>query len=184
MPPTPLTCAQCLALASFAGEILSNSMLRVTTTIVLAIATLAIVVHICSPTRMMAILDNRLWVVEQAYIDAIGVDLLSLISPTPLDNELARRLITLQDGVLSLRTQTLQYSTMSIGRRLWDEICGLCRGHSLAIWQRSRELSALHTAIQVRNEATRETFNTEMAGFNSPVIQLALRHRYAKARPM
>ncbi|KAJ7901493.1 hypothetical protein B0H13DRAFT_1882917 [Mycena leptocephala] len=170
-------------LASVAGEMVPGSLLRTTTTIMLIAVTLAIAIHAASPTRMIAVLDSRLQVVEQIYEQAMTMDPLRLISSAPTDNALARRLIELQDTAASLRTQTLRYRTSSVCWWWWDEICACCKGHSLVIWRCSQELTALHNAIQLRNEETRGRFYAEVASFGSPVIQLALRHRFIESRP-
>jgi hypothetical protein len=80
-------------LASVAGEMVPGSLLRTTSTIMLIAVTLAIAIHAASPTRMIAVLDSRLQVVEQIYEQAMTMDPLRLISSAPTDNALAQRLI-------------------------------------------------------------------------------------------
>ncbi|KAJ7699239.1 hypothetical protein B0H17DRAFT_1177084 [Mycena rosella] len=132
------------------------------------------------PTLMAESVDKSLRDTENLFYETCDIHNFNAPSLTPVDNDVAARLIVLQDKAAKLRVQTLRHGTSLIW--LWNELLALCNGRSFAIWRCARHIGALQNDIKVIKLERLRELNIDLAlcasSGASPLLQLSMRHRH------
>ncbi|KAJ6608430.1 hypothetical protein B0H10DRAFT_2439050 [Mycena sp. CBHHK59/15] len=159
-------------------SLLSSSLSNIFTPCVIIVASLftcaILVARYALPTRMIIVLDKGLREVEDLYYDMCGAYRLNLAEA---ENDLAARLIAIEDEAASLRIRFLRL-THAPGMAWWSECRGFFMGHSLAIWLCTSKICALQRDLLLRQQQKMQALHAEFAAGNSPVWQLRMRQRY------
>ncbi|KAJ6632426.1 hypothetical protein B0H10DRAFT_1977285 [Mycena sp. CBHHK59/15] len=159
-------------------SLLSSSLSKIFTPYVIIVASLLtwaiLVARYALPTRMIIGLDKCLREVEDLYYDTFDTYGLSLAG---VENNLAARLIAIQDEAASLHIRTLRLNHAP-GMAWWRECRGFSMGHSLAIWLCTSKIRALQCDLQLRQHQKMQALHAEFAAGNSPTWQLRMRQRY------
>ncbi|KAJ6560497.1 hypothetical protein B0H10DRAFT_1966925 [Mycena sp. CBHHK59/15] len=162
-------------------SLLSRSLSNIITPHVIIVASLLtcaiLVARYALPTRMIIVLDKCLREVEDLYYDTCDTYGLSLAAA---ENDLAARLIEIQDEAARLRICTLRL-THAPGMAWWSECRGFYMGHSFAIWLCASKIRALQRDLQLRQHQKMQALHAELAAGNSPAWQFRLRQRHCSS---
>ncbi|KAJ6626324.1 hypothetical protein B0H10DRAFT_1941887 [Mycena sp. CBHHK59/15] len=158
--------------------LLSSYLSNVFTPYVIIVASLftcaILVARYAVPMRMIIVLDKCVREVEDLYYDTCETQSFNF---PEAENDLAARLIAIQDEAARLRIRTVRL-THAPGTAWWSECRGFFMGYSLAIWLCTSKIRALQRDLQLRQHKQLHALNAEFAAGNSPALQLRMRRRY------
>ncbi|KAJ7489143.1 hypothetical protein FB451DRAFT_1223858 [Mycena latifolia] len=132
------------------------------------------------PTRMAESVDKSLRDTEDLFYETCDIHNFNPPSLITVDNDVAARLIVLQDRAAKLRMQTLLHGTSAIW--FWNELVAFCKGHSFAIWRCARYIGVLQNDLKVIKLERLRELDAELALCASsgsfPAWQLSMRHSH------
>ncbi|KAJ7260723.1 hypothetical protein C8J57DRAFT_1337881 [Mycena rebaudengoi] len=134
--------------------------------------TCMLLVKYALPTCMLNHLEKSLTNVEKIYYRTFDT------LPLKADDDLAARLLSLQDAVTKLHLHTQRSTRASVLGWWGTELCGLFNGHSLEIWRCGWDIQVFQNDMRMCKQEKLKELSDKLASVKSPGWQLAMRQRF------